>query len=87
VADRYFIHVGSGVAPLEHALKLFIGPRIQIDRLDSADVCTHTTVNTRASACLVSKSGLTHRAAAIAYRMQMKMPKFQLAHLGSVDTC
>jgi hypothetical protein len=26
-------------------------------------------------------------AAAIAYRMQMKMPKFQLAHLGSVDTC
>lgn len=25
--------------------------------------------------------------AVAAYRMQMKMPKFQLAHLGSIDTC
>jgi hypothetical protein len=58
--DRQFIHVSSSVAPLEHTLELFVGPRIQIDRLDSADVCAHTTVDTRASASLVSKHVLIH---------------------------
>lgn len=53
--DDGFVLVGSGVAPLQHALELLVGPRIQVDRLDSADVRTHTTVNTRASTCLVSK--------------------------------
>ena len=50
-----FVLVGSGVAPLQHALKLLVGPRIQVDRLDSTDVRSHTTVNTRASIGLVSK--------------------------------
>jgi hypothetical protein len=58
--NNHFIHVGSGVAPLQHALKLFISPRIQIDRLDFADVCAHATVNTRASASLVSARHLTY---------------------------
>lgn len=47
--------VGSGVAPLQHALKLLVGPRIQVDRLDSANVRAHATMNTRASTCLISK--------------------------------
>jgi hypothetical protein len=35
----------------------------------------------------LSANMIWYTAAAIAYRMQMKMPKFQLAHLGSVNTC
>jgi len=54
------ILVGSGIAPLQHALKLLVGPRVQIDGLDSADMCAHTTVNTRASASLVSELDLIH---------------------------
>lgn len=60
VSNENLVHVGPGVAPLQHALKLLIGPRIQIDRLDSADVCTHTTVNTRASTSVVSKHNPIH---------------------------
>lgn len=51
--------VGSSVAPLQHALKLLVGPRIQINGFDSADVCAHTTVNTRASTLLVSEEAST----------------------------
>lgn len=41
--------VCPGIAPFQDALQLFIGPSIEIDRLDSADVCSHTAVDTGAS--------------------------------------
>lgn len=40
--------VGSCIAPFNHALKLFIGPGIEINGLDSADMRAHTPVNARA---------------------------------------
>ena len=40
--------VGSSIAPSHNTLKLFIGPRIEIDGFDSADMRAHTPVNARA---------------------------------------
>lgn len=37
--------VGSSIAPSYNTLKLFIGPRIEIHGLDSADMRAHTPVN------------------------------------------
>lgn len=37
--------VGSSIAPSYNTLKLFIGPRIEIHGLDSADMRSHTPVN------------------------------------------
>lgn len=53
--DESLVLVGSSVAPLQHALKLLVGPGIQVDGLDSTDMRAHTTVNTGASMILVSK--------------------------------
>jgi hypothetical protein len=44
-----YILVGSGIAPHEHALHLFIGPGIQVDRLYFANVRAHATVDARAA--------------------------------------
>lgn len=41
--------VRSCIAPSYHALKLLIRPRIKINRLDPADMCSHSTVNTGTS--------------------------------------
>jgi hypothetical protein len=40
--------VGSSISPSHHTLKLFIGPSIEIHGLDSADMRSHTPVNSRA---------------------------------------
>lgn len=39
--------VGSSIAPFQHTLKLFIGPGIQINRLDPTNMRAHAAVNTR----------------------------------------
>lgn len=41
--------VRSEIAPFNHTLQLFIGPRIEIHRLDSTDVRAHAPVNARAA--------------------------------------
>lgn len=41
--------VGSRIAPFHHALELFIGPRIEIHGLHSADMCTHTPMDSGAT--------------------------------------
>ena len=48
---RYVPHVHGSlvrprIAPLQHALQLFVRPRVQVDRFDSADVRSHATVYT-----------------------------------------
>lgn len=45
---RFPVFVGSSIAPSHNTLKLFIGPRIEIHGLDSADMRAHTPVNARA---------------------------------------
>jgi hypothetical protein len=43
------VFVGPCVPPSQYTLKLFIGPRIKVDRFNSADMCTHSTVDARAA--------------------------------------
>lgn len=43
------ILVRARIAPAQDALQLFVGPRIQIDRLDSANVRAHATMDARAA--------------------------------------
>lgn len=52
VARREFgfpVLIGPSIAPFQHALYLFIRPGVQIDRLNPTYMCTHTTVDTRAT--------------------------------------
>jgi hypothetical protein len=46
---RLPVLVGSRVAPVQDALELFVGPGIEVDGLDLADVDSHATVNARAA--------------------------------------
>jgi hypothetical protein len=39
--------VRSIVAPFQNILQLLICPSIQVDRLDSADMCSHASVDAR----------------------------------------
>lgn len=41
--------VCARVAPVEDALHLFVGPGIEVDRFDFADVHAHATVDARAA--------------------------------------
>lgn len=41
--------VGAGVAPSEDAGHLFVGPGVEVDRLDARDVGAHATVDARAA--------------------------------------
>jgi hypothetical protein len=43
------ILVRSGITPFDNTLELFIGPRIEIDRLHSADMGAHPPVDARAT--------------------------------------
>lgn len=38
------IHIAPCVPPAEHALRLFVGPTVEVHRFDSADVGAKTTV-------------------------------------------
>jgi len=46
---RFPVLVRPGVAPLQHALQLFVCPGVEVDRLDFADVRAHTAVDARAA--------------------------------------
>ena len=79
--------VCARITPLQNALQLLVGPRVEVNRLDSANVRSHTTVDTRASVYIRLARGREEVAGdGAAYRMQMKMPKFQLAHRGSAES-
>ena len=41
--------VGAGISPAEDALELLVGPGIEVDRLDSADVSAHAAMDARAT--------------------------------------
>lgn len=41
--------VGPRITPFQHALELFIGPRVEIHRFDPTDMSAHAPVNTRAA--------------------------------------
>lgn len=43
------VFVGARIAPAENALELLIGPRVQVDGFDTADVGAHSTVDARAA--------------------------------------
>lgn len=46
---RLPILIGPRIAPSHNTLQLFIRPRIEIDRLDSADMSPHAPMNARAT--------------------------------------
>ena len=41
--------VRSSIAPTNHTLELLISPGVEINRLDSADMCAHAAVDAGAS--------------------------------------
>lgn len=43
------VFVCARIAPAENALHLFIGPGIEVDRLDSADMDAHASVDAGAA--------------------------------------
>lgn len=46
---RLPVLIGTRVAPAQDALKLLVGPGVEVDRLDAADVGAHSSVDARAS--------------------------------------
>lgn len=43
------VFIGASISPAQDALELFVGPRIEVDGLDSADVGAHATMDARTS--------------------------------------
>lgn len=46
---RFPVFIRARVAPAQDTLKLLVRPRVQIDRLDSADVGAHAAVDAGAA--------------------------------------
>lgn len=46
---RLPVKIGTAIAPFLNRVHLLWRPDVEIDGLDLGDVCTHTTVNARAS--------------------------------------
>jgi hypothetical protein len=43
------VFIGASVSPAQNTLELFVGPGIEVDGLDSADVSAHATMDARTS--------------------------------------
>ena len=83
LSDVIRLLVCSSITPVQHALKLFIRPCVEVDRLYSTDMRSHAAMYPRASDRLVSM-GVCFLQGVMPYRMQTKIPRFQEAHRGSV---